>query len=165
MARGKIVCLIFVVTLSAACGTDQSPSSEPREPALTADTLGDQAVVSARDYLADPRYANTNRKNGKTRAQVCLACHSLEPGGPNMLGPSLYGVFGKRAGRVEDYDYSRALRDANFIWTPRALDAWLAQPARFLPGNRMSFPGVLKESDRNDLIAYLLEATDDSGDQ
>ena len=65
----------------------------------------------------------------------------------------------QRTVAVERYSYSDALQEADFVWTPRALDAWLAQPARFLPGNRMSFPGVSQASDRTDVIAYLLEAT------
>ena len=76
-----------------------------------------------------------------------------------MIGPNLFGFFGKPAGSVAGYSYSAALQEADFRWTPRALDAWLLQPARFLPGNRMSFPGVSRASDRADLIAYLLEAT------
>ena len=76
-----------------------------------------------------------------------------------MIGPSLHGMFGMAAGSSDTFDYSEALRDAGFIWTPRALDAWLKQPGRFLPGNRMVFAGVLDEGDRNDLIAYLLQAT------
>jgi cytochrome c len=76
-----------------------------------------------------------------------------------MLGPKLYGMFGARAGSRDDYEYSRVLAEANFTWTPRALEAWLSAPARFLPGNRMSFAGVRDERDRADLVAYLLTAT------
>ncbi|NNF41188.1 MAG: hypothetical protein HKN64_07395 [Woeseiaceae bacterium] len=53
--------------------------------------------------------------------------------------------------------------DADFVWTPRALDAWLAQPGRFLPGNRMSFAGLMQQSQRDDLIAYLLHVTTATG--
>jgi cytochrome c len=63
------------------------------------------------------------------------------------------------AGQRDGFAYSPALAEANFVWTPRALDAWLAQPGRFLPGNSMSFAGVFNPQDRNNLIAYLLEAT------
>jgi cytochrome c len=80
-----------------------------------------------------------------------------------MIGPNLYGFFGRPAGSAERYTYSAALQEAEFSWTPRALDAWLARPARFLPGNRMSFPGVSSASDRADMIAYLLEATSPRG--
>jgi len=165
MARGKIVCWMFAVMLLAACGGDEAADAGPEQVVLTARTLGDQAVISATEYLSDPRYAESDLKNGALQTQICRACHTLESGGANMIGPNLYGVFGKRAGLVAEFEYSAALQQADFVWTPRALDAWLAQPARFLPGNRMSFPGVMNAGDRNDLIAYLLETTDDSEDE
>ena len=76
-----------------------------------------------------------------------------------MIGPALHGFFGREVGSYSGFEYSAAMRNADFVWTPRALNAWLAQPGRFLPGNRMTFAGVLKQEDRDDLIAYLLEAT------
>ncbi len=83
-----------------------------------------------------------------------------------MIGPALFGFFGTTAGSREGFEFSPVLRDAGFVWTPRALDAWLAQPGRFLPGNRMTFAGVHRPGDRDDLIAYLLQVTADvrSGD-
>ena len=126
---------------------------------MTAATLGEQAVRPAADYLAQTPYAGADRDNGQRLAQMCKACHTIGKGGVNMVGPNLYGFFGRRAGSSGGYVYSAALQESDFVWTPRALDAWLAQPARFLPGNRMSFPGVSRASDRADMIAYLLEAT------
>ena len=57
------------------------------------------------------------------------------------------------------------LAASNFVWTPRALDAWLAQPFGFLPGNRMTFPGLLGRTDRDAVIAYLLQQTDSGGNE
>lgn len=128
---------------------------------LTAATLGEQVVLSNSDYLADSRYVGADLDNGAQQSQVCRACHSLEQGGPNMIGPNLFGFFGKRAGMRADFAYTQVLAEAGFTWTPRALEAWLAQPARFLPGNRMTFAGVLDEGNRADLVAYLLNVTDD----
>ena len=165
MLRGSPVWCIFTMSLLAACGGKPDAGAPVSDPVLTAQTLGDQAVTTSKDYLADVRYATADTRNGARQAQICRACHSLEQGGANQVGPSLYGMFGKPAGRVSGFDYSAALRNAGFVWTPRALDAWLAQPARFLPGNRMAFAGVMNEDDRNDLIAYLLEVTSADGDQ
>ena len=154
--------------LVAACGADStsSPAAGDGSAApLTAAALGEQSVLPAADYLAQAPYAAADRDNGERLAQMCRACHTFGKGGVNTVGPNLYGFFGKPAASVATYSYSAALQEADFVWTPRALDAWLSQPARFLPGNRMSFPGVSRAGERADLIAYLLGATsrDDSG--
>jgi cytochrome c len=80
-------------------------------------------------------------------------------GPANMIGPALFGFFGKEVGTRSGFEYSAVMRNASFTWTPEALNAWLAQPGRFLPGNRMTFAGVSKQGDRDDLIAYLLTVT------
>lgn len=71
------------------------------------------------------------------------------------LGPSLAGVFGRRAGTVPGYRYSRALRDSGVLWNATTLDAWLADPKKFLPGTRMPFSGIRSARDRSDLIVFL----------
>jgi cytochrome c len=154
-----------MVLLITACGdkTEDVGAGKVTAPLLTAETLGDQTVLTAAEYLLAPPYSGADRSNGANLAQICRACHSLDEGGANMIGPALYGFFGAGVGSRADFDYSPALRDADFVWTPRALGAWLAQPSRFLPGNRMTFAGVLQSGDREDLIAYLLEVTTADG--
>jgi cytochrome c len=147
--------------LIAGCGTktEDQETESGTAPLLTAATLGEQTVLSAEEHLAAAPYATANRSRGERQAQICRACHSLDQGGPNMIGPSLYGFFGTRVGSHDGFEYSAVMRNADFVWTPRALDAWLAHPGRFLPGNRMTFAGVLKQQDRDDLVAYLLQVT------
>ena len=159
--RSWLLAAIAAATLIAGCGqqTEDSGTESGTAPILTAKTLGEQVVLSAEDYLAAAPYADADRTQGERQAQICRACHSLDKGGPNMVGPGLYAFFGTKAGTRENFPYSEALREADIIWTPRALDAWLAQPGRFLPGNRMTFAGVMRQEDRDALIAYLLEVT------
>lgn len=149
------------LTMMAACGEKPADGGAEPPPILTAATLGEQQVLDAATYLSQARYANADQDNGARQAQICRACHSLDDGGANMIGPSLLGFFGMAAGSRDGFDYSPVLRDADFTWTPRALDAWLAQPGRFLPGNRMTFAGVQRPGDRDDLIAFLLKVTGD----
>ena len=156
----RVASLFFLLLLSA-CGGERNDSEAVDEKAvpLTAATLGEQQVLPVDDYLAMEQFANADRGNGARQAQICKACHSLDSGGANMIGPALYGVFGRAVGGQAGFDYSPVMRNANFVWTPRALDAWLAQPGKFLPGNRMAFGGVFRQQDRDDLIAYLLSVT------
>lgn len=149
------------IFLLVACGTESEDagSNEESKTLLSAATLGEQAVLMVPEYLAQKSFVEADSRNGDRQAQVCKACHSLDKGGPNMIGPALYGFFGRGVGEQSGFDYSPVMANADFVWTPRALDAWLAQPAYFLPGNRMTFAGVLKQKDRDDLIAYLLQST------
>lgn len=162
----RLLAIAGVATLVAACGkaTEDNGTGSGTAPLPTAATLGEQVVLDAGEYLAAAPYRDADRSNGERQAQICKACHSFDRDGPNMIGPALHGFFGTKAGSRGGFDYSDVLRRADFVWTPEALDAWLAQPGRFLPGNRMTFGGVLKQEDRNDLIAYLLTATTDSGE-
>jgi cytochrome c len=154
--------LLLAITAAfvAACGAGDAPQAAPDTVMLTAATLGEQRIIANADYLQLAPYADADPAAGEAQAQVCRACHSLEKGGPNMIGPNLYGLFGRQAGQTQGFAYSEVLAAARFVWTPRALDAWLIQPGRFLPGNRMVFPGVPDAGDRADLIAYLLTVTD-----
>ena len=160
--RSRLLAAAVLVTLVAACGkneNEESGTAADAAPFPTAATLGEQVVLTAAEYLETEPYAGANRSKGERQAMLCKACHSLNKGGANMIGPALYGFIGTNVGTREGFEYSAVMRNADFVWTPEALDAWLAQPGRFLPGNRMTFAGVPDRQDRANLIAYLLEAT------
>ena len=151
--------LAVAVAMMVVAGCGEKTEAPESEPLPTAATLGDQAVLSPEEYLAAEPYAAASQSRGEKQARICMACHSLDKGGPNMIGPALFGFFGKEVGTRSGFEYSAVMRNASFKWTPEALNAWLAQPGRFLPGNRMTFAGVSKQGDRDDLIAYLLAVT------
>lgn len=83
----------------------------------------------------------------------CVGCHSVDQ---NRVGPAHQGVFGRRAGRVVGYDYSAALKASRVVWSEKTLNAWLANPERMIPGQKMGYR-VTEAADRADLIAYLKE--------
>jgi len=81
----------------------------------------------------------------------CIACHSPDA---NRVGPMHRGVFGRKAGSLPDYTYSKALKGTDFVWNDETLDKWLTNPQAFVPGQKMNFK-VTKPEDRADVIAYL----------
>ena len=93
---------------------------------------------------------------GKKVFNKCKACHSLAAG-KNKIGPSLHGVIGRGAGGVEGYRYSKAMKGSGITWSEETLSKYLEKPKKFIPGNKMAFPGLRKEADRANVIAYLRE--------
>jgi nitrite reductase (NO-forming) len=91
---------------------------------------------------------------GKLVFRKCQVCHSHDPG-KDILGPSLAGVFGRKSGTEPNYAYSPAMKDANLTWDANTLDAYLDDPQKTVPGNKMPFPGLKTPQDRSDVIAYL----------
>jgi len=86
----------------------------------------------------------------------CKACHTVEAG-KNRVGPSLHGVVGRKAGTVEGFNYSPAMKGYGQEWTPENLDKYLADPKGTIPGNKMAFAGLKKPEDRANVIAYLAQ--------
>jgi cytochrome c len=96
---------------------------------------------------------------GQHDFRACAPCHSLEPD-RNMTGPSLANLWGRKAGSLPSFHrYSDALKSSGIIWDDRALDGWLTDPDRMVPGNDMPFNGIKDARDRADLLAFLKEAT------
>lgn len=90
---------------------------------------------------------------------ACASCHSLEPG-KNMTGPSLSGLWNRQAGTLPGFDrFSPALKNSGIVWQDAALDAWIADPQKFIPENHMTFPGIKDARQRSDLLAFLKDAT------
>ena len=94
-------------------------------------------------------------KRGKRVFVLCRSCHTLEEGARHKVGPNLYGMFGSKAGLKEGFRYSDAVKNSDIVWNSENLTEWLVKPKDFLPGNRMAFAGVRKETDRKALIRYL----------
>ena len=113
----------------------------------------------AAGFLAEPRFANADFERGELLSYACIVCHTLGLREGHLIGPNLNGVFGRPAASAPDFPYSDALREAGIVWSPAELDAWLARPDDFVPGNLMVFAGIHSVSDRTDLLAYLLRET------
>jgi cytochrome c len=163
--------IVAATGLLAACGggsnsetVDDTETSDPaastRQESATPASAEPPAAAEAVDlsYLPMP-YSEADYDSGRRLFRRCGSCHTVADGGGNRVGPNLYGMFGREAGSVENFNYSTALENADFVWTPEQLDGWLANPRDFLPGNRMSFVGLREETDRRDVIAYVMHET------
>jgi cytochrome c len=107
-----------------------------------------------------PAVAAGDAKRGAQLFGQCRACHSTEPG-EHLTGPSLAHAWNRKAGTAEGFvRYSDALKRSGVAWNEASLDKWLADPAAFVPGNAMTFPGIKNAQAREDVIAYL-KAVDD----
>ena len=144
--------LIALAALAlTGCGQGQDAIA-PAAPAPPAPTTAQKAALLA--ALPAP-YNQADLDNGRRAFARCRSCHTITDGGPNMTGPNLYGVFGRQAGIHPGFNYSSAVKEAGFAWDAERLDHWLENPRTFLPGNKMTFPGLPDATDRRDVIAFL----------
>ncbi|MBY0421901.1 MAG: c-type cytochrome [Parvularculaceae bacterium] len=135
--------LIAVAALAlAACGSPQGDAS----------SAGSSAATPAKDL--------TPVERGQRAFRECAVCHiTAKPGTPEgdqkLIGPNLFGVVGRKAGSLEGFSYSKAMRESAVVWDATTLDAYIAQPTKEIPGNRMSFAGEPDAQKRADIIAFL----------
>jgi cytochrome c len=114
-------------------------------------------AVSMTLLLAGAARAGGDAMRGEVKFQDCAACHKLEAGA-NNVGPSLHGIFTRKAGELADFRYSPALKRSGITWTPETLDQFITDPQALVPANRMPYAGIADAGDRADLIAYLSKA-------
>ncbi|HVC55848.1 MAG TPA: cytochrome c family protein [Stellaceae bacterium] len=88
----------------------------------------------------------------------CRVCHSIAAGAPSPVGPNLHAIFGRKAGTLDNYAYSEAMRKSGVVWDDNTLAKYVRNPRAFMPDNRMAFPGVKDDREIADLLAYLHQA-------
>jgi cytochrome c len=142
--------LLFAASALVACGDNfkLAPSAEAAN--ATAPSADAKEAANASDAPS-----TSLAQQGRRNFSVCGACHSVSEGDNSRSGPNLYGVYGRAAGSLENFAYSKAMRESGVVWTDDALDAYLENPKDFIPGNRMLSPGERNAERRAAIIAYL----------
>ena len=98
--------------------------------------------------------------HGEKVFKKCSACHLVNKGGDNKIGPALYGVLGRKVASIESYKYSKAMASYDKKWTFEEMNGYLKKPQRYIKGTNMAFAGLRKEKDRASVILYLNKNSD-----
>ncbi len=113
------------------------------------------AMAAALALASGTAMAAGDAAKGAKVFKKCKACHTVNKGGKNRVGPNLFGIAGAKAGAVKGYRYSKAMKASGLTWDDATLDGFLKKPKKFLKKTKMGFSGLKKDGQRADVIAYL----------
>lgn len=145
-------------TTLAGCNKPATPPAGDQAASTSPSAMTDADKQKALAALPAP-YNTADLANGESKFALCSTCHSMPKGGPNMTGPNLYGVFGRKAGTAPGFAYSDPLKATGWTWDAAHVDTWIADPKAAVPGTKMTFAGLKDPKDRTDVIAWVMIGT------
>jgi len=164
---GAILVALLVIKVADIAGDSLLHAKVPTGNAYPVEGITAAAPSKAAPAKADiklaaigPMLAGASAEAGAKVARKCTVCHSLDKGGPNKVGPGLWGVVGAEVAHHKGYSYSAALKGKGGTWDYEALNKFLFNPKADVPGTRMGFAGIKNDADRAALIAFLRTRAD-----
>jgi cytochrome c len=155
-------CLVLLVT-SFAAGAIFSPAKLEKpgfEIAVKEEAAGGEKAAAAPAEPIEKLLQTASVQKGEQSAKKCGACHDFSKGGPNKVGPNLYGIVGDKRGEGRGFNFSAAMKGMGGAWSIEDLNKFIANPKGFMPGTAMGFAGIQKDSERADVLAYLNSLSD-----
>ena len=153
-----IIVVLIVIGISKI--SDSIYSTEENVVAYKVEVQEKKVVDSVEEKLDLAAFlASGNVEHGKKVFKKCAACHSINEGGKNKIGPALWGVMQRKSGELKEYNYSKALLGYEKVWSFEELNGFLLKPATWIKGNKMGFAGLKDEKDRSSVILYLNESS------
>ena len=156
-------CLILLVTSFAASAlfAPNKPEKPGFEIAVKEEAAGgEKAAAAAPPEPIEKLLQTASVQKGEQAAKKCAACHDFTKGGPNTVGPNLFGIVGDKKGEGRGFNFSAAMKAKGGTWTIDDLSQFIDNPKGFVPGTAMGFAGIQKGSERADVIAYLNSLSD-----